>query len=124
MPSILIADDEAEVRQFLKTVLQDCGHRVWEASNGEEAAAQIHRRKFDLVIIDLVMPEREGLQMIQALRNEYPALKIIAMSGPFHGVYLDAVLRMAERMGANASLPKPLSTDTVLERVQRVLDLA
>ncbi len=50
------------------------------------------------------------------------------MSGPFHGVYLDAVLRMAERMaermGADASLPKPLSTDTVLERVQRVLDSA
>ena len=46
------------------------------------------------------------------------------MSGPFHGAYLAAVLRMAERMGANASLPKPLSTDTVLETVQRVLDSA
>ena len=124
MPSILIADDEAGVRRFLRTVLEGGGHKVWEAGNGKEAAAEIRRRKFDLIIIDLVMPEREGLETIQAFKKENPGLRIIAMSGPFHGAYLAAVLRMAERMGANASLPKPLSTDTVLETVQRVLDSA
>jgi CheY-like chemotaxis protein len=121
MPSILIADDEAGVRQFLRTVLENGGYKVWEASNGRAAATLIREMKFDLVIIDLIMPEQEGLETIQALRKEHPSLKIIAMSGSFGDLYLGAALRIAKFLGANASLPKPLSADTVLETVQKVL---
>jgi CheY-like chemotaxis protein len=124
MPSILIADDETDVRRFLRTVLEGAGHKVWEASNGKEAAALIRRTKFDVVIMDLAMPEGEGLETIQALKKEHPDLRIIAMSGSFPDVYLGTILRMAELLGAKASLPKPCSTDDVLKTVQRVLGTA
>jgi len=120
MPSILIADDDAAVRRFLRTVLEGGGHEVWEASNGKEAEELIRRTKFDLAIIDLVMPEREGLETIQSLTKEHPGLRIIAMSG-FPGGHLGAMLQIAQRLGAKASLPKPSSAETVLETVQRVL---
>jgi len=70
------------------------------------------------------MPEQEGLETIQALKKVHPGLKIIAMSGSFPGVHLGTVLRIAERLGANASLPKPSSADTVLETVRKVLGIA
>jgi len=124
MASILIADDEAGIRQFLRIVLEGGGHRVWEASNGKEAAALNRRAKLDLAIIDLVMPEQEGLETIQALKREHPGLRIIAMSGAFAGVQLSAMLRIAQMLGANASLTKPFSADTVLETVLGVLDSA
>ena len=119
MPSILIADDDAKVRRFLRTVLEGGGHKVWEASNGKEAKALICRTNFDVVIIDLAMPEGEGLETIQALRKEHSDLRIIAISGS-----IPAVLRIAERLGAKASLSKPFSAETVLETVQRVLGIA
>jgi CheY-like chemotaxis protein len=116
MASILIADDDARIRRFLRTVLEGDGHKVWEASNGKEAVALICRTKFDVVITDLAMPEGEGLETIQALKKEHPDLRIIAISGS-----IPAVLRIAERLGAKASLSKPFSAETVLETVQRVL---
>jgi CheY-like chemotaxis protein len=119
MPSILVADDDGRVRRFLRTVLEGGGHKVWEASNGKEAKALIFRTKFDVVIIDLAMPEGEGLETIQALRKEHPDLRMIAISGS-----IPAVLRIAERLGAIASLSKPFSAETVLETVQRVLGIA
>ena len=124
MASILIADDEAGIRQFLRTVLEGGGHKVWEASNGKEAVALNCRTKFDLAIIDLVMPEQEGIETIQVLRKEDPGLRIIVMSGAFTGAHLSAMLRSAQMLGANASLPKPFSADTVLETVLGVLDSA
>jgi len=123
MASILIADDDGGVRRLLRTVLEAGGHKVWEASNGKEAAALNRRMKFDLVIIDLVMPEQEGLETIQALTKEHPGLRIIAMSGAT-GTHPGTMLRVAQALGAKASLPKPFSTYTVLETVQRVLDSA
>jgi two-component system chemotaxis response regulator CheY len=124
MPSILIADDEAGVRRFLRTVLEGVGHKVSEAGNGKEAAALIRKTTFDLVIIDLIMPEGEGLETIRSLTKEYPGLRIIAVSGSFRGDYLVTMLRIAKMLGAKATLSKPFSADTVLETVQRLLDSA
>ena len=119
MPSILVADDDGRVRRFLRTVLEGGGYKVWEASNGKEAKALICRTKFDAIIIDLAMPEGEGLETIQALRKEHTDLRMIAISGS-----IPAVLRIAERLGAKASLSNPFSAEAILETVQRVLEIA
>jgi CheY-like chemotaxis protein len=124
VPSILIVDDEAGVRRFLRIVLEGAGHAVWEAGNGKEAVALVRRTEFDLLILDLVMPEQEGLETIRELKTEYPSLKIIGISGAFVGAYPDTMLRMATLLGASAALSKPFSADTVLETVQRVLNSA
>src|SRR5258706_118632 len=69
MPSILVADDEDGIRQFLRRVLESAGYEVSEASNGREAMAQVRQRTFDLAIIDLVMPEQEGLGAVEGVEG-------------------------------------------------------
>ena len=122
MPSILVVDDEPAIRQFLRSALEEAGYEVSEAANGKEAMAQIRRVTFDLAIIDLVMPEQDGLETLRDLKREFPALRTIAISGSFGGCELDTHLRIAELLGARASLRKPLSVQILLETVRRVLD--
>ena len=121
MPSILVVDDEAAVRHFLRFVLERAGHEVLEASNGKEAMEEIRRKTLDLVITALFMPIQEGFETIRALKNEYPGLRIIAMSDRFRDFNQGDLLLMAVALGAKAGLQKPLSADVVLETVQKVL---
>jgi hypothetical protein len=116
---IVVADDEAGVRSFLRKVLEDGGYEVMEAANGKEALEEALAGGVDLVITDLVMPEQEGLETIQALRKD-PALAdigIIAISGAFGGRFLE----LAGVLGAQAVLSKPLSGELLLAKVREVL---
>src|ERR1022692_3404851 len=123
MPSILIADDEPSVRQFLRKVLMDAGHEVLEASNGKEAMSQIRQTSIDLLITALVMPEQDGVETIRVLRKQYPELRIIATSGALRDAQLEGILlRVAVALGVKATIQQPLTADVVLETVQRVLD--
>jgi PAS domain S-box-containing protein len=115
--TILIVDDETEVRSFLRKVLSGVNYRILEASNGKEAAQQVDTTEVDLVIIDLVMPEQEGIETIRAMHRGRPGLKIIAMSGQFAG----PLLRGAEYLGARASLAKPIRPDELLDTVARLM---
>jgi CheY-like chemotaxis protein len=121
MPSILVVDDEADVRHFLRLVLERAGYEVLEASNGKEAMEEIRRKTFDLVITALFMPVQEGFETIRALKNEYAGLRIIAMSDRFRDFSQGDLLLMAVALGAKAGMQKPLSADVVLETVQKVL---
>jgi CheY-like chemotaxis protein len=131
MPSILIVDDDAASRHFLRLVLERAGHEVWEATNGKEAMEEIRRKTsnavpdrpttLDLVILALFMPVQDGFEIIRALKKEYASLRIIAMSDRFRDFPQGALLGMAVALGANGSMQKPLSADLVLETVQEVL---
>jgi CheY-like chemotaxis protein len=121
MPSILVVDDEAAVRHFLRLVLERAGHEVLEAGNGKEAMEEIRRKTFNLVITALFMPVQEGFETIRALKGEYAGLRIIAMSDRFRDFNQGELLLMAVALGAKAGMQKPLSADVVLETVQRVL---
>jgi PAS domain S-box-containing protein len=114
---VLVADDEAGIRRFLRKTLEDAGYDVVEASNGKQALEQALSQSVDLVITDLVMPEQEGIETIQALRSHSPRIAIIAMSGAFGGQFLD----LARLLGAHGVLKKPLSVESVLEKVSEVL---
>jgi CheY-like chemotaxis protein len=122
MPTILVVDDEPNIRQFLRSALEGAGYEVSEAANGKEAMAQIRRMTFDLAIIDLVMPEQDGLETLRILKREFPVLRTIVISGFFAGSELDRHFRMAELLGARACLAKPLSVQIVLETVRMILD--
>jgi DNA-binding NarL/FixJ family response regulator len=98
-------------------VLSGVNYRILEASNGKEAAQQVDTTEVDLVIIDLVMPEQEGIETIRAMHRGRPGLKIIAMSGQFAG----PLLRGAEYLGARASLAKPIRPDELLDTVARLM---
>jgi CheY-like chemotaxis protein len=78
---ILLVEDDEAVRDILKKALVSSGHEVEEAENGNVALAAYRRQPCDLVITDLVMPEKDGLETILELRRMNPAVKIVAMSG-------------------------------------------
>jgi CheY-like chemotaxis protein len=115
---ILVVDDEAGVRCFLRKVLEQAGYEVTETANGKQALQHARAGGVDLVITDLVMPEQEGIETIQALRRDVPGIGIIAISGAFGGAFL----KVAQLMGAAAVLNKPLNADLLLARVAEVLE--
>ena len=91
-----------------------------EAADGKQALRQALAGRVDLVITDLVMPEQEGIETIQALRRNAPGVGIIAISGAFEGEFLG----VAELLGADAALIKPVSAEFLLARVAEVLKAA
>jgi CheY-like chemotaxis protein len=114
---VLVADDEAAVRSFLRGVLEAGGYEVVEAAEGREALRKARSERVAVVITDLVMPGREGLETIQSLRRELPAVKIIAISGAFGGRFLES----ARLLGADAVLDKPVDAELLLSKVAEVL---
>ena len=118
--NILVVDDEIDFGKILAATLIKLGHTVTTASGGREASAEIARQKFDLVITDLVMPEKEGIELIQELAAISPGTRIIAMSGG--GVNASkSYLKIAMHMGAKAVLSKPFSTSELMSALNEAL---
>jgi two-component system, chemotaxis family, chemotaxis protein CheY len=113
--SILIIDDDASIRRVLRTLLERSGYQVEEAENGAVGMAHYRSAPADLVITDLFMPDQDGIETIQQLREEFPDANILAISGGAagrpQGTLTDAML-----FGADATLAKPFSIDE-LKRV-------
>jgi CheY-like chemotaxis protein len=114
---LLVIDDDPAVRGFLRTILTGAGYLVTEAGDGKIGLKEIARQAINLVITDLVMPEREGLETLQYLRAERPELPVIVISGAFGGSFL----KTARRFGAAATLPKPIDKDELLRAVRDAL---
>ncbi len=117
-PAVLIVDDDEKVRKLLRGTFEESGYVVLEAVDGREALEQVGRHPIKLVITDLVMPEKDGVETIQALRQSYPEVKILAISGAFGG---SGYLKIASRLGADAVVAKPFQRDQVLEAVEQLL---
>jgi PAS domain S-box-containing protein len=115
--TILVVDDEEGVRRLLREVLSE-RYRVLLAEDGKEALNVIAGKvNLDLVITDLVMPNLEGIETIQAIRKLSPGLKIVAMSGAFGGHFL----KSAKALGADATLLKPIRADVLYQTVGELL---
>jgi hypothetical protein len=115
--TIVVVDDDPAIRGFLRHFLRLSGYRVLEAANGRQAVQHLRQRKVDLLITDLLMPDQEGLETIQAVRKEFPDLPVVAMSGGFGGQFLS----VAEKLGAREILHKPFGVKVVRELVLRLL---
>ena len=120
MARILIIDDEESNIFTLREILEFAGHDVVDASNGNEGIALQKKSPFDLVITDIIMPEKEGIETIIDLKRDYPDLKVIAISGG-GGNCNDDILKKAEDSGANRQLAKPFGEDALLEVVNGCL---
>ncbi len=118
---ILVVDDEAEIRRTLKLLLEQEGYTVRCAANGREALQLLKQEIVELLITDLVMPEKEGLELIRELRRSAPELKIIAMSGDARHMDPDRNLEIAGLLGADASFRKPLVHVAFLEGIRKLL---
>jgi CheY-like chemotaxis protein len=118
--SILVVDDEPGIRELLCLMLEAAGHTVTAAEDGLEAPKVLASREIDVVITDLLMPERDGLEFITEIRKKFPKVKIVAMSGGGH-IARDSYLRIAKNFGAHVLLEKPFSQAGVLEAVETAL---
>lgn len=120
MARILVVDDEDQIRRLLRIALETEGHEVLEARQGDDALELVRMTPPELVITDIIMPGRDGMEVLMALRREVPGLKVIAMSGG--GQYkLTEPLLMAEPLGAFAAVRKPFELGAMLETVKRAL---
>jgi DNA-binding NtrC family response regulator len=123
MARILIIDDDEQMRLMLQQMLTRAGHRVDPAANGLEGLALYRSHPADLIITDLIMPEKEGLETIIEFRREFPLAKIIAISGGGRVGSMD-FLPLARRLGAARTLAKPFEREQLVEAVEEVLSQA
>ncbi len=120
MTRILVIDDEDSVRFTLREILEHENYEVTVAKDGIEGTALFTAQPFPLVITDLYMPEKEGLETILELRENYPDTKIIAISGGGRSGSLN-LLDLAQTLGADHVIEKPFGKDQVLDCVKECL---
>lgn len=119
MARILLIDDEATVRATLRDMLEEAGHEVLEAGDGDEGLAVLDANTADAVITDLIMPQKEGIETIREVRARFPTMKILAISGGSAG-HMD-YLEFAQKLGADKVMSKPLDFDELAQAVSALL---
>jgi DNA-binding NtrC family response regulator len=120
MVRILIIDDDEDFRSMLRMALEQDGYVVEEARNGREGLQRYVVAPTDVVMTDLLMPEREGLETIRALRQINPQVKIIAISGGGASGHLN-FLPVARMLGALRTLQKPFTLQQLYDVVREVV---
>jgi CheY-like chemotaxis protein len=130
MQRILVIDDERDVRDSVKCVLDLAGYEVLTAENVTEALEQLQRTPMDLIITDIIMPKMNGVQAIESIRRAFPMVRIVAISGGGNfgvagyqptAIATNAYLRSAEEAGAHVVLTKPFEFDDLIEAVEKLL---
>jgi DNA-binding response OmpR family regulator len=119
MNRILLVDDDVSYRAALKRVLLQNGFAVDTASDGRAALKKFREAQFDVIILDLWMPEKDGLETLIEIRRASPTAKVIAMSGA-NSIGFTKPLDTALRFGAAAVLEKPFTSQDLIEAISKV----
>lgn len=119
MYRILIIDDDMQIRKMLRLTLSAAGFEVSEAQDGKVAMKLMRQAPSELVVTDLIMPEKEGIETIIELKRDFPEVKVIAISG---GGRIDPkdYLFLAEKLGAQLTLEKPFSRKEILDAIYKL----
>ncbi|MDH4301956.1 MAG: response regulator [Nitrospira sp.] len=117
MPLVLVVDDQDQVRHLIKETLEQAGYEVEEARDGKEGLERYRTKSVDLVIMDILMPEQDGLEGIITLRREFPDARVIAMTGGSEAIGALNVLDIATMLGATRTLQKPFDLKSLLDTV-------
>lgn len=120
MARMLLVEDDESIRGILRRALEAAGHSVAVASDGREALAALPTVKPDLVITDIVMPEKEGIQTIIEVRKADPKIKTLAISGGGR-IGSPDLLAIASKVGADGILAKPIRLDELRRAVDSIL---
>jgi CheY-like chemotaxis protein len=130
MQNVLVIDDEIDVRDAIKRVLDRAGYSVRTSGDVAEALAELRSSRADVVITDIIMPKSNGVEAIDFIRKEFPAVRIIAISGGGNfgvsgyqptAITTSAYLAAAERAGAHLVMTKPFAAKDLLQAVEQVL---
>lgn len=120
MASVLIIDDDEDVRAVLRRALEGAGYDVTEAADGKEGLREFRRSPADVIIVDIFMPEKEGLETILEIRELAPHVKTMAISGGGMTGSLE-YLDYANTFGVDRTFTKPLVLEEVVKEVRRLL---
>jgi CheY-like chemotaxis protein len=127
MARVLVIDDQAHVRATVCAILKSIHFEVVAVESGRKGLSELEKSSFDLVIVDIYMPQMDGMQLIKTLRQRTPNLPIIAMSGVLYrdtgGSALD-VLPMARNLADIVSLAKPFRPKELLQAMQTAMGIA
>jgi len=115
---ILVIDDDSAVRQFFRHVLEEAGYGVAEAASAKEGLEHLKSHQVDLIITDILMPEMDGLELTWVLHQQYPKIKVVAVSGRQDTVDYCGVARF---FGAHETLMKPVAVPRLLGAVSRLV---
>lgn len=118
MYSVLLIEDDGSLRELLRAILLSAGYAVFEAANGRQGVQTFRKSPTDLVVTDLYMPERDGLEVIEALRRTHPQVKVLAISGASGTM---GYFPVAQARGAVAVLQKPFAPSTFVTLVAELL---
>lgn len=121
MARILVIDDDNDVRAMIGQTLEHAGYTVVLACDGNEGIKSFRADPTDIIITDIIMPEKEGIETIIELRRDFPDVKIIAISGGGRGG-AGGYLSMAEKLGAQRSFAKPFSRVELLDAIKELLE--
>ena len=121
LASVLVLDDDQQVTSLVQAILEHEGHTVTATSTAAEALAAIGREPPDLVITDIFMPDRDGLEFIKEVRLKYPEIRILAISGGGERFTADPYLTLAHHTGAQRTLTKPFEPAALLQAVSDLL---
>ncbi|HEY0864554.1 MAG TPA: response regulator [Lacunisphaera sp.] len=120
MAKILIIEDDAALRSLLHEFLRGHGHAVSEARDGREGLALQAAHAFDLLILDIVMPELDGLEVLQELRRRQAGVKIVVISGGGRAGVASMYLTLAAGLGVHRVLKKPFAGQALLDVVREL----
>ena len=121
MARILLIDDDDQFRTLLRKMLEKAGYNdIEEANDGRIGVKLFRQRPFDLVITDIIMPDKEGIETIIELTDDYPQIKIIAMSGGGR-IGPQDYLETAKRLGASRTMAKPFNYSELIDTVRELL---
>ncbi|MEI6208973.1 MAG: response regulator [Desulfuromonadales bacterium] len=121
MARILVIDDDSDIRNIIQKFLSIEGHEVDTAGNGTVGLKMVGLTSYDLLITDIIMPEQDGLEVITAIRKNYPLLRTIVMTGGGARLDINNLLTTARIMGADKMLSKPLDFVKLQAVVKEVL---
>lgn len=114
---VLIVDDESQIRDMLREWLTRTGYEVVDASDGKQAIEILRRQSFDVVVADILMPEKDGLEVIMYLQRESPLTRCVAISAPSNRVFLQS----AQLLGATRVVEKPFTGAEVEAAIREAL---
>lgn len=122
MAKILVIEDDTFVRTMLREALKHFGYSVVEAVDGNEGLAKLAEQGADLLLTDLLMPEKEGFEILLELKRQRNQVKTIAMSGGGRNGTKTDYLQIAKHLGADRVLAKPFTTTQLLQLIKELLD--
>lgn len=118
---VMIVDDDPVLRMVAGEILRQNGFEVFEAEDGEVAIRDLESLTVDLVVVDMLMPNKEGIETIREIKARWPRLRLVAISGGGKGLNTEYLLHVAKTFGADAVYQKPLRASGFLDIVSEAM---